>query len=199
MILYLIGKIPYLRTNYFNNKGRKYVLKKLEHILPHLIPKSKVLDIGSGNGLITSVLRNKHYDVTPLDIHEGHYHPSVKPVLYDGKKMPFADDTFDTGLLLTILHHTSNQEEILTEAKRVCRQIIIMEDIYETDLQKQYVFLIDSLVNLFYSECPHTNRTDAGWKELFAQLGLKLTASYYKKFMGVMQVVYVLEEMKDER
>ncbi len=192
MILFAIKRIPFLRNYYFNHTGRKFVNKKLEKIFAHTHPGQTILDIGSGNGLITKVLREKKFIVTPLDVQEGQYEDSVKPVLYDGKKMPFADQSFDTGILLTILHHTKNQEEIINEAARVCRQLIIMEDIYENQFQKYYTFCIDSFVNLFYSPCPHTNRTDAGWKKLFSDLNLNLEKAYYKKLLGVQQVIYIL-------
>lgn len=192
MILFAIKKIPFLRNYYFNHAGRKFVHKKLEKFFTNVKSGSTILDIGSGNGLITKVLRDKEYIVSPLDIHEGQYENSVKPILYDGKKMPFADKSFDTGLLLTILHHTTNQEEIISEAARVCRQLIIMEDIYENQFQKYYTFFIDSFVNLFYSPCPHTNRTDREWRNLFNKLNLNLEAAYYKKLMGVKQSIYIL-------
>lgn len=193
MILYLIKKIPFLRTYYFNHAGRGFVNRKLKDIEPHLRSGSKILDIGSGNGLITFVLREKGFDVTPLDIAEGQYHSTVKPVIYNGRTMPFADNTFDSAILLTILHHTTNQEEIIRETVRVCKQLIIMEDIYETGFQKYYLYTIDSLINLFYSPCPHTNRTDSEWKKLFAELNLKLTDVHYRKLIGVKQAVYVLQ------
>lgn len=193
MILFAIKKIPFLRKYYFNHAGRKFVNKKLKKIIAHIKPGSTILDIGSGNGLITKVLRENKYIVTPIDIHAGQYDDSVKPVIYNGKKMPFADKSFNTGILLTILHHTNNQEEIISEAARVCRQLIIMEDIYSTLLQKYYTFFLDSFVNLFYSPCPHTNRLDQDWKNLFFKLNLNLEAVYYKKLLGVQQVVYVLK------
>jgi 2-polyprenyl-3-methyl-5-hydroxy-6-metoxy-1,4-benzoquinol methylase len=193
MILFAIRKIPFLRNYYFNHAGRKFVNKKLERIFAHTKPGQTILDIGSGNGLITKILREKNYIVTPLDIHEGQYDDSVKPIIYDGKKMPFANKSFDTGILLTILHHTTNQEEIILEAARACHQLIVMEDIYKNQLQKYYTFLLDSFVNLFYSPCPHTNRTDKEWKALFSKLNLNLEAVYYKKLLGVQQVVYILK------
>ena len=196
MILFAIKKIPFLRNYYFNHAGRKFVNKKLEKIIAHTGPGSTILDIGSGNGLITKVLRERNYIVTPLDIHAGQYDDSVTPVIYNGQKIPFADKSFDTGILLTILHHTNNQEEIISEAARVCHQLIIMEDIYSTQLQKYYTFFLDSFVNMFYSPCPHTNRPDKDWKNLFFKLNLNLEAVYYKKLLGVKQVVYVLKGEK---
>ncbi len=193
MILYLIKTIPPLRKYYFNVAGKRFVKSKLQLILPHLSSGEQILDIGSGNGLISFVLREKGFVVTPLDIAEGQYHPYVKPILYDGKHMPFEDKSFNTGLLLTILHHTNNQEEIIKEAARTCKQLIIMEDVYKNSFQKYYLFFIDSLVNLFYSPCPHTNRIEAGWEKLFNELGLEIKAGYSRKLIGVKQRVWVLE------
>ncbi|MBC8045848.1 MAG: methyltransferase domain-containing protein, partial [Fimbriimonadaceae bacterium] len=162
MILYIIHKVPFFRKLYFNKIGRPFVEKKIKPILLHLPKNENILDIGSGNGLVTFLLRKKGFNVTPLDIHEGHYNDTVKPIVYDGKKIPFADKSFHTGIILTVLHHTEKPEIVLQEAVRVCKYLIVMEDIYENSFQKYLTFFLDKLANLFYSPCPHTNKTDEG-------------------------------------
>ncbi|MCH2440074.1 MAG: class I SAM-dependent methyltransferase [Candidatus Poseidoniia archaeon] len=42
----------------------------------------------------------------------------LDPVIFDGKQIPFEDDAFDLAIVLTVLHHTSNPEEVLREAMR---------------------------------------------------------------------------------
>jgi len=43
-------------------------------------------------------------------------------VAYDGLRLPFADATFDTTLVLLTLHHCAAPEPVLDEALRVTRQ-----------------------------------------------------------------------------
>ncbi|MFI5171530.1 MAG: class I SAM-dependent methyltransferase [Chitinophagales bacterium] len=181
MILYIIHKVPLFRKIYFNSVGRPFVSKKINPLVPLLPRGTPVLDIGSGNGLAAHLLKEKGFDIVCLDIHEGNYHPSVKPIVYDGKHIPFEDDHFESGIILTVLHHTDNPDIILKEAMRVCRSLIIMEDIYENKFQQYITYFLDSVANLFYSPCPHTNRNDNQWKKTFAEMGLELRSVHYRK------------------
>lgn len=140
------------------------------------------------------MIREKGYSVTPLDIHEGNYDASVKPIVYDGKVFPFADKQFDTGIILTVLHHIEKPEVVLQEAARVCNKLIIMEDIYENNFQKRLTFFLDKLANMFYSPCPHTNKDDAAWKKTFAEMNIQLLSTHYRHVIFVVkQGIYVLK------
>jgi len=67
--------------------------------------------------------------------------------LYDGKKIPYDDDSFDVALLITVLHHTPHPEKILQEAQRVAKKIVLVEDVYSTVFHKYVTYFFDSLVN----------------------------------------------------
>ncbi len=164
-------------------------------MIPNLPKGVKILDIGSGNGLAAHLLRKKGFDIVPMDIHEGQYDDSEKPIVYDGKKIPFADNTFQSGIILTVLHHIDNPDEILQEATRVCKNLVIMEDIYNNKLEQYLTYFLDSLANLFYSPCPHTNKNDAEWKAAFEKYGLTLKSAEYRHVIFfIRQGIYVLEK-----
>ena len=63
-------------------------------VLPFITKSKNIIDIGSGTGDVTLVLRQKGYQVTPVDVGDYHYPRLVKTVIYDGKKLPFADNSF---------------------------------------------------------------------------------------------------------
>lgn len=202
MILYIIHKVPLFRRLYFRIIGKPFVRKKIRPILPLLSPDDSILDIGSGNGLVTYLLRGHHLNVTALDIHEGSYDASVKPVVYDGENIPFADQSFSVGIILTVLHHIEEPDIVLKEATRVCKRLIIMEDIYHNSIQKRMTFFLDKMANLFYSPCPHTNRTDEEWKKTFEAMGLRLVSVSYRYVIFVIsQAIYEVETFQsvDER
>lgn len=161
--------------------------------LPYLQSGAQVLDIGSGSGMITGILRDSGFHVDAVDIMEGQYDPSVKPIVYDGETLPFGNKDYDASLLLTVLHHTRDPEKILHEAIRVSKMIVLMEDIYSGSVSKYYTFFLDTMINLWYATCPHTNRHDAGWRETFSRLGMKLIAVKYRNVIGVTQATYVLD------
>lgn len=158
------------------------LIARFEKFLPR---DGKILDMGCGVGNISEILIEKKYNVVSLDISNKSFSPVVKPVLYDGVTFPFSDKSFGTVLLITVLHHTPSPETIVKEAARVAKHIIIIEDIYTNPIEKYATFFFDSLFNLEFQGHPHTNKTDAEWKKLFADLGLSLTHTEYKRSYGV--------------
>ncbi len=187
MILYIIHKVPLFRKLYFNSIGRPFVAKKISPLLTLLPKDSPILDIGSGNGLAAHLLKEKGFHIVPIDIHEGNYHPSVKPLVYDGKNIPFENNSFHTGIILTVLHHIEDPEAILEEALRVCEELVIMEDIYDNKFQQYLTYLFDRMANLFYSPCPHTNKNDAEWRATFAKNDLEVVSVHYRKVIFVVK------------
>jgi len=182
-LLKLLHNVPFLRQMYFERWGKTWVKKKVQPFLSYLNGSDKILDIGSGNGLVAHALRESGYDVTPLDVADLSYNESVKPVVYDGREMPFEDKKFDVALLLTVLHHIDQPDEVLREACRVARRVIIIEDIYENKLQKKLTFVVDSFINWGYAACPHTNKDDQEWRETFETMNMQLENVTYRKVL----------------
>ena len=169
----------------------KRMVRRIESFLDK---KDTILDIGCGTCNTCEVLRKKGYAITPLDVQNRSFVRGIKPILYDGKKLPFADNAFDVSIILTVLHHASNPENLLKEAKRVAKKVIIIEDIYTNKIHKYLTYFFDSLLNLQFSGHPHTNKTDREWKKTFHTLGMKLHDATYKNSMLVFKhAKYYLE------
>jgi len=140
-------------------------------------------------------MQREGHNLTPLDVVDQTLSSEVEPLIYNGKKLPFDDNSFNTALILTVLHHTSNPKEILSEAKRVADKIIIVEDIYSNPIQKYLTFIVDSIVNMEFAGHPHSNKSDTEWKTTFNKLGLKLKATRYDRFLLFFrQATYYLEK-----
>ncbi len=152
----------------------KRVLEIVRKISPYLTIKDRILDIGSGSCWVCYVLQQKGFSVTALDIKNKSRVSPISPIIYDGKKLPFPDNSFDISLLITVLHHTQDPVAILKEAKRVSKKIIVMEDLYEGTFQKYATFLMDSIYNLEFFNHPHSNMTETQWKKIFTELDLHL-------------------------
>lgn len=167
---------------------------KLSHIVRHLKSSDKILDIGAGPCSVCFLLKRMGYDTTAVDIIDLSMVEEIKPDIYDGKNLPYADKSFDVALILTVLHHTENHRDIIREARRTAERIIIIEDVYSNLFNKRLMFFADSLLNLEFKGHPHSNRTDQGWKELFNRLNLNLIHTEYKRILLIFrQAVYVLE------
>lgn len=190
----------YLQKNKFfrniirktKSKGAKDRIKKVK---PYLNKKDKILDIGAGSCIISEILRKEGYDITPIDVNNLSFAESVEPIIYDGNKIPFKADEFNVSLILTVLHHTPFPEKILEEAKRVSGSIIVIEDIYTNIFNKYIAYFFDSLLNLEFFGCTHTNKTDKEWKGTFNKIGLKLLdAKYYKSPFRIKRVICYLKK-----
>ncbi|MEP1229807.1 MAG: methyltransferase domain-containing protein [Litorimonas sp.] len=155
------------------------------------------VEIGSGPGSVLDVMRAQNYDVDGLDVRDSSYREDLRPVLYNGKDMPFCKHAYDTALLPTVLHHTADPEYIITEAARVSKRVIIIEDVYEGRIMEWLTKALDSLMNLEFLGHPHSNRTDKEWQETFERLGLSIQHKAIYRIGGIFkQAVYVLEPRK---
>lgn len=166
---------------------------KLKRILPLLNKNETLLDFGCGNGGVCMGLKNAGIELTTVDVKNKSFFFEIQPIIFDGNKLPFADQSFGAATILTVLHHTKNPVEIIREARRVAKRIIIMEDIYSNSVQKRITFFMDSLVNGEFKNHPHSNQTDAEWKNIFANEKLKLeSVRYHRVLIFFRQVTYVL-------
>lgn len=167
---------------------------KERQFLDLLRPGDRILDLGSGPGSVCRCLRDRGFAVTPVDIADVALDPAQRPWLYDGHRLPFADATFEVALVLTVLHHTRDPAAVLAEACRVARRVVVIEDVYASTVQKYLTWWTDSLLNLEFRGHPHTNRSDAGWRRLFAARGWRLERTHGRHVAGLFrQQTYVLE------
>lgn len=155
----------------------------LGKITPYLNKEDKILDIGSGTGHTDHALLARGYKkIICLDRNDLNIFADTKPVLYDGGKLPFKDNSFDVAMILTVLHHTTDPEKIIREASRVAKRLVIMEDTYQHAWQKTATHWMDSIGNLQFADHPHTNKTDEEWQKLFAKNHLKLIGKHKGRF-----------------
>ncbi len=97
-----------------------------------MITEGTVLDLGSGDGLLLSLLAQKGITGKGLDLsEEGVTKANSKGLdtaVYDfgSQKLPFADASFDTVVMLDILEHLYDPESVLKEAARVSRRAVIV-------------------------------------------------------------------------
>ncbi len=105
------------------------VNKLCEH-LSDLIPHgSSVLDVGCGDGLLSSLIMQKRTNIKLSGVDVLVRSDAKIPVAeFDGESIPFQDKSFDIVMFVDVLHHTDNPEILLREAVRVANHAIVIKD-----------------------------------------------------------------------
>ncbi len=96
---------------------------ELESVREHFPPDTRVLEIGGGSGFQAAMLSSWGCDVVSIDLtgrktaHANHF-----PVQdYDGKNIPFPDQSFDLVFSSNVLEHVQSLAVLLKEMKRVLK------------------------------------------------------------------------------
>ncbi len=160
-----------------------FVQKRAEvivgRILPYIKHAKRVVDIGSGTGHVADLLTKHGKHVTPVDISNKSWVSTIKPVVYDGKHLPFPDKSFDTSLLLMVLHHTPDPNVVFSEAARVGKELVVIETVYKRLFDKIITVFFDSLGNLQLRFYWNSYRRDEDWKTFFKSMGYSIEATQY--------------------
>ncbi len=167
--------------------------KKYAWIAAHLRPEDEILELGSGMGSVIQILRDRGHRVAAFDVRDTSVRDDLSPALYDGMRLPIRDRDCDICLLSTVLHHCANPDQVLAEALRTAKKVIIIEDVYDTPWQRRLTHWLDSLLNWEFHTHPHSNRSDAEWKASFNRHGAALIDTHiYKVALLFRQAVYVI-------
>jgi len=191
----LLKKNKKLRNFIFNNFSKKWALGKYNRIKKFLDDDDLLLDLGAGKCALSWKLKQEGYNTTPVDVQNLSFTSQIDPIIYDGKNLPFADNSFDKVLLLTVLHHIPEPKIVIKEALRVADELIIIEDVYTNQLHKYLTFFTDSLFNFEFIGHPHSNKTETEWEKLFKDLKLKIKDKRKDKVLKFYnQVTYYLSK-----
>jgi len=193
-------KIKDFIDSLIRNIDRKRAETVVSRIKPYLKKTDKIIDIGCGSGLISSKLRLHGFDVTPVDVADFHGPRLIKPTIYDGVKLPFPDKSFDTALLLMVLHHTPDPKIVFSEVTRVAKKVIIIETSFTNRINRFITIIADTLGNLRTKAFWDSYKSDSDWITFFTSRGFKVSET--KKFndknlpgLGVsfLHILYFLE------
>lgn len=145
----------------------------------HLPNSGKILDVGCGDGLLASLIqRNKPaLAVTGIDVLVRE-HTHIPTQQFDGKIMPFPDDSFDSVIFVDVLHHTEDPMVLLGEACRVSRGSVVIKDHTKNGfLAEQTLRFMDQVGNCRHNVAlPHNYWPKAKWLSAFDELRLSLRA-----------------------
>ena len=188
---------PKIRS-FFQKIVRQRSQVVVNRILPFLKDSKKILDIGSGTGDVAFLLGEHGKDVTPVDVGDFHGPRLVKTIIYDGHKLPFPNNSFDTAMLLMVMHHTPNPEIVFDEASRVAKELVVIETSYTTRVNRWFTIVSDALGNLRLEAFWSSYKSDSEWKKLFANKIFEIvkTQKYNDRIFGLpfLHIAYYLRK-----
>lgn len=165
--------VKILKSSSFLEKvSRHFAKPRWELIRSHLVGR-KVLEFGLGMGTLAKFAQEAGFHVTGVDVDNSSLHASVQPVIYDGKHLPFADNSFDSATVVCVLHHIKNNLHSLREIMRVSKRAIVIEDTFRNEVEYHLVSFRDSLENLEFQE--HYYRKYQDWHETCVKEGWQVS------------------------
>ena len=171
--------IEHIHTGYIHRRRTQVLSQHLSALIPHC---ARVLDVGCGDGLLSSQISETRPDVQIMGldvfIRSQHY---IAVAQFDGYTIPHNNSTFDVVMLVDVLHHTQDPMILLHEAARVTRNVIVIKDhLSDGILAGPTLRLMDRIGNARHGvTLPYNHWPQNRWFEAFQQLGL--TAAVWKK------------------
>ena len=191
-------------------------------IKPFLVGDT-LLDIGCGNGIIGKLATPHFKKVQLLDVVK--YVPDALELPYleykEGHPLP-VQEKYDTVLLLTVLHHSSDPVELLKMAWEVTNKtLIIIESVvgvhqvapniqYElADLSDKHQIAYAAFIDWFYNRVLHDNvpvpynfTTPDNWQVTFRKHNMRLTHTVHEgqdiEIGPEYHILFVLEKQESE-
>ena len=199
IIVYIVQSVATLILEAFSLVPKRdlFLYEKFDAIRPYY--GTQCLDVGCGHGDFAKFLHDQSIQVTGLDVVSQCRHREIPTVLFDGTRMPFADKSFDTTIVMFALHHALHQMPLLSEVARITTgHVLIAEDIIENRFDAV-------LADFHLRTSPWSKGIDAfhahdEWVEKFGQRGLRLETSlpiprYKEPIYPVARRVYVLSPL----
>lgn len=138
---------------------------------------SKILDLGCNAGVITKNFQDFFQaKVIGADIQDSRIIPIPFKII-NGKTLPFSENYFDVVLISYVLHHCNDPQALLTEAKRVVKdKIIIYEDLPEGFLSNLICKIHKLTFNYFFQKSKEKGKfkTEKEWGSFFNNIGLRI-------------------------
>jgi SAM-dependent methyltransferase len=146
--------------------------------LASLIPAGETLqglDVGCGSGEIAVGVQQLRPQITLQGVDILVRSQTQIPVTqFDGMTLPFPDRHFDFVMLVDVLHHTENPENLLKECTRVSRQFILIKDHYRDSLWDEIrLKAMDWVGNRSYGVAlPYNYLSSDRWQSVFQDCNL---------------------------
>ncbi len=161
---------------------RRYARREARALLPH-VAGGRLLDLGAGEGWVAEALLTLAPRRRACAVDVGAFGLVPCPyVVYDGARLPFGVDAFDTTLISLALHHAETPEALLDEAVRVTRsRLLVVESVYRNWRERFWLDRLDGRLNGYRHggrmNVPLAFKRPEEWRALFESRGLRVAAT----------------------
>ena len=141
-------------------------------VLPYIDEGENVLDFGCGTLTVAEkIAQGKKVQIQGVDTIDFNLTDLPLSIIRQGQKTAFKDETFDTTYAAFALHHCDHVEAAFEEMLRITKKrVILIEDIYESQLELFWVKLLDYIENRIGSmnmNIPLNFKSQQEWMRLF--------------------------------
>jgi SAM-dependent methyltransferase len=169
-----VNLIEYFHTAYVHNRRATLLSDHLADLLPQ---NARVLDVGSGDGLLSYLIMQKRPDVRIKGVDTlGRSQTHIPVECFDGKVIPYGNEIFDIVMLVDVLHHTIDPMILLREAVRVAQKAVVIKD-HRCDglFDNLTLRLMDQVGNARHGVAlPYNYWSKQKWFDAIHSLGLKI-------------------------
>lgn len=141
-----------MRNSFLEQLKKNNLLWKVKLLTPYFKKKEKVLDFGCGDLTMAKGLKEKRFflEITGVDVinHQDKI-KDIPLVIYDGKKLPFKNEAFETVIAFYVFHHCQDVWESFSECLRVGKRLLFIEAIPRNKFEVYLMSLMDWLYNLW--------------------------------------------------
>lgn len=166
--------IERLHSSYVHTRRVRVLRDHLAKIIP---ADARLLDVGTGDGLLAALVAQVPPDVEVHAIEKiVRKDTAIHVAPYDGRTIPYGDGDFDVVMFVDVLHHADDPTVLLCEAKRVARRAVIIKDhTLEGFLAGPILQFMDRMGNEKHGvPVPYNYWTQEQWLESFRSLGMSI-------------------------
>ena len=151
---------------------RQRIWEDVATTLGGLAPLATALDFGSGDGFFAARTSRLVGTVVPVDVVERKL-SEVRPQLYDGRRLPFEDRSFDLAYAVDVLHHCPDPIAALRDMARCSRRYLLVKDhICHGPIGKLVLGILDEVGNRrFGIPSPYLYQVDWQWVRVLESEG----------------------------
>lgn len=107
------------------------------------------IDVGAGEGWYAKRLMQERLvqNCIPVEVSQ-RSHTEIEPIIYDGKTLPFQDNSVQLAYSIDVVHHAEDPFELLDEMARISSKWILLKDhTFESSLGQITLKILDEIGN----------------------------------------------------